>query len=130
MSAKTRNLIGDENGTEVIKVLLDDYMTLLHKAECLSVSSNLDVDQTFYASFSLYYDALRKTIPVYTKARNYLTSKSYNEKKIKLTFDCPTLADGWDKNKEKDNACIILRRDGLYYLGIMESGSKKLLDKD
>lgn len=130
MSAKTRNLIGDENGTEVIKVLLDDYMTLLHKAECLSVSSNLDVDQTFYASFSLYYDALRKTIPVYTKARNYLTSKSYNEKKIKLTFDCPTLADGWDKNKEKDNACIILRRDGLYYLGIMESGSKKLLDKE
>ena len=39
-------------------------------------------------------------------------------KKIKLNFDCPTLANGWDENKESSNDAIILRKDGKYYLGV------------
>lgn len=47
---------------------------------------------------------------VYDKVRNYISKKPYsNDEKIKVNFDNPTLLDGWDQNKEKDNFGIILR---------------------
>ena len=60
----------------------------------------------------------------YNKARNYLTKKQYSDKKFKLNFDSPTLAKGWDANKEIDNSTFIMRKfnnergDYDYFLGI------------
>src|SRR5690606_18721367 len=62
----------------------------------------------------------------YNKIRNYLTKKPYSEEKWKLNFDNPTLANGWDKNKETDNTAIILRKGGTYYLGIMKKGDNQI----
>ena len=39
-------------------------------------------------------------------------------------FSNPTLADGWDLNKEKDYTAVIFCRNGMYYLGIMNPKSK------
>ena len=35
---------------------------------------------------------------------------------------------GWDLNKEQDNTTVILRKDGLYYLAIMNKKHKKVFD--
>lgn len=121
--------IGNKAGLiEIVKELMDAYMNLLHKTECLAVSEELDLDKSFYTNFTIYYETLRTVIPLYTKVRNYLTQKPFDEKKFKINFDAPTLADGWDKNKEKDNKAIMLFKDGYYYLAI--SAPKVRLDWD
>lgn len=70
---------------------------------------------------------------VYNKTRNYLTKKEYSTEKFKLNFDSPTLANGWDVNKEKDNSAFIMRkynheREGYdYFLGIWK---KEIIAKE
>lgn len=67
---------------------------------------------------------------IYNKTRNYLTKKQYSTEKFKLNFDSPTLANGWDVNKEIDNSAMIFRKfnverdDYDYYLGIWEKSIK------
>ena len=41
-----------------------------------------------------------------------------------MNFDNPTLANGWDLNKEQANTSVLLRKDGMYYLGIMNPKNK------
>ena len=60
--------------------------------------------------------------------RNRMTKKPYSEEKIKINFDNSTLLSGWDLNKEPDNTCTILRKDGLYYLAIMNKKNNKVFD--
>ncbi len=67
----------------------------------------------------------------YDLVRNYLTKKPQDdakENKLKLNFNNSSLMDGWDMNKEHDNAAVILRKNGLYYLGIIDKKHKKILD--
>jgi hypothetical protein len=70
---------------------------------------------------------------VYNKTRNYLTKKQYSDEKFKLNFDSPTLAKGWDVNKEIDNSAFILRKynnqreDYDYFLGVW---NKNITKKD
>lgn len=124
MQDRPESLINDEVSTRIIKDLLDAYMDFLHKAEALSVSDELDLDKSFYTDFFACYDALRAIIPLYTKVRNYLTRKPYDPEKIKLTFGAPTLANGWDQNKERDNKTILLFKDGKSYLAVTAPGAK------
>lgn len=55
--------------------------------------------------------------------RNFLTKKPQDdakENKLKLNFENPSLASGWDVNKEKDNYCIILQNNnGELFLAIV-----------
>jgi hypothetical protein len=46
-----------------------------------------------------------------------------------LTFENAALADGWDVNKEKDNTCILLRKNDLYFLAIMPQKDKTAFDQ-
>jgi len=71
------------------------------------------------------YDILDDVVPLYNQVRNYITSKPSEEKKLKLMFDSPTLAEGWSTTKEKDYKCLLFEREGLYYLGIINSSSKE-----
>lgn len=69
----------------------------------------------------------------YDLIRNYLTKKPQDDVKenmLKLNFGNETLMDGWDMNKEHDNTTVILRKNGLYYLGIMDTKHKDILDKE
>lgn len=75
-----------------------------------------------------YPNAYDQIVKPYNDLRNFLTKKPYSEEKWKLNFENPTLADGWDKNKESDNFAVILRKEGKYFLGLMKKGNNKIFD--
>jgi len=82
----------------------------------------------FYPSL----DRLLQDYPLpkwYDMIRNYLTRKPYSEAKLKLNFDCSTLLNGRDKNKETQNLSVILRKDGKFYLAIMKKDQNKFFEK-
>lgn len=118
-----RDLITNGERTHQLKQFLDSILELLHfvKPLALDKESILNSDSTFYGGFSQLFDQLNHLIPLYNKIRNYVTQKPYKIEKVKLNFNKPTLADGWDQNKESENLAIILRKSGKYYLGIMDS---------
>ena len=65
---------------------------------------------------------------IYNKVRNYITKKPYSNEKLKLNFQNPQFLGGWDKNKEKDYRTVLLKKDGKYFLGVMEKGNNKIFD--
>lgn len=83
--------------------------------------------ETGYLAF--YEDSRKEIVKAYDALRNYLTKKPYSEEKWKLNFENPTLANGWDKNKEADNAAVILRKDGRYFLGVMKKGKTRIFSE-
>lgn len=115
-----KKLSEDESSVEKIKTLLDSFKMLQHFIKPLSGSGEESTkDERFYSDYSVLKDSLDILTPLYNKVRNYMTRRSYSNDKIKLNFGNATLCDGWDKNKETDNTAVILRKDGLYYLAIM-----------
>ncbi|MBR1537826.1 MAG: type V CRISPR-associated protein Cas12a/Cpf1 [Treponema sp.] len=106
----------------VIKDYLDAVQDLLHRIKPIKV--NGAGDSSFYSIYDSIYSALSEVISVYNKTRNYITKKAASPEKYKLNFDNPTLADGWDLNKEQANTSVLLRKDGMYYLGIMNPKNK------
>ena len=107
-----------------IKAALDSVLDVLHFVKPLHAGEGLDRDEAFYGAFDPLYAALDAFVPLYNKVRNHLTKKPGETERIKLMFENPTLADGWDQNKEKDNTCVLFFRDGLYYLGVMNPDEK------
>lgn len=105
-----------------IKNYLDSVQEVLHLVKSLSVGAELERDMEFYGEFDELYAALDEVVPLYNRVRNYVTKKNCESEKMKLMFDCPTLADGWDENKERQNKAILFEKDGMYYLGICTSG--------
>ena len=125
-----KNLAQDKDSVSKIKSLLEAIKSLQHFVKpLLGNGDESDKDERFYGELSSLWTELDTVTPLYNMVRNYMTRKPYSEKKIKLNFENPQLLGGWDANKEKDYASIILRRDGLYYLAIMDKDSRKLLGK-
>lgn len=123
--------LNNADGTEIVKNLLDSVMEILHKCSVLVVSIEHDLDKDFYNDFLPLYAELENVIFVYNRIRNYLTKKPSDTKKFKLNFGVPSLGDGWDQNKEKDNKAILLFKDGLSYLGIMNpANAPKIKEND
>ena len=116
----------DENQEDVIQIkdFLDAIQDFLHAVNPFVCSNDAAKDNNFYGNFLPFYQQLDLIIDLYNKTRNYLTQKAADGSKFKLTFDLPTLADGWDENKQQANGAIILRRNGLYYLAILNSEEK------
>ena len=113
--------LSNTDGTEIVKNFLDSIMEILHRCSVLVVSIEYDLDKDFYNDFLPLYAELENVIMVYNRVRNFLTKKPSDTKKFKLNFGVPSLGDGWDQNKERDNKAIILFKDGLSYLGIMNA---------
>ena len=113
--------LGNPEGTEIVKNLLDALMNLLHKCSIVVAPEEYDVDKDFYNAFIPLYAEYSNIVFLYNKVRNYLTRKPSDARKYKLNFGVPSLCDGWDLNKEKSNKAILLFKDGLSYLGIMNS---------
>lgn len=115
-----KNLAQDKVNVEKIKSLLDSFKELQFFIKpLLGCGNESDKDERFYASLSAIWDVLDQITPLYNKVRNRMTRKPYSTEKIKLNFENSQLLNGWDLNKERDNTCVILRKEGLYYLGIM-----------
>lgn len=87
-----------------------------------------DRNEDFYNEFERLYAELNLISKIYDRVRNYATKKQFSQDKIKLNFNNPTLLDGWDLNKEQDNLCVILIRDGNYYLALMNRDYRRLFD--
>ena len=127
---ENKNLAQDKTNVAKVKALLDAIKSLQHFVKpLLGMGDESDKDERFYGELASLWTELDTVTPLYNMIRNYMTRKPYSEKKIKLNFENPQLLGGWDANKEKDYATIILHRNGMYYLAIMDKDSKKLLGK-
>ncbi len=114
-----------------IKALLDTLKDLQHFIKpLLGSGEENEKDELFYGNFQMMWDELDTVTLLYNKVRNWLTRKPYSTEKIKLNFDNSQLLGGWDVNKEPDCTGVLLRKDGLYYLGIMDKKSNHIFEAD
>lgn len=123
-------LIQDNDSIQKIKQFLDSVKDL--QAFVKPLLGNGDEngkDERFYGDFLEYWNLLDLITPLYNMVRNYVTQKPYSIEKIKVNFQNPTLLNGWDLNKETDNTSVILRRNGKYYLAIMNNRFRKVFQK-
>ncbi len=118
---------GTDSDVEKLKNFLESIMDIIHFIKPLDLKDeSKEKDLVFYNLFKPLFEQLSKAIMLYNKVRNYVTQKPYSTEKIKLNFENSTLLDGWDVNKEPDNTAVILRKDGYYYLGIMDKKENKI----
>ncbi|MBR3552889.1 MAG: type V CRISPR-associated protein Cas12a/Cpf1 [Clostridia bacterium] len=117
------------SAVESIKTLLDAVKALewLLKPLCGS-GKETNKDEVFYGKFLPLFDALAQIDRLYDRVRNYLTKKPYSKDKIKLNFENPQFLNGWDRNKETDYRCVLLRKDGKYYLAVMDKTAPKVFE--
>lgn len=118
------NLQAEPEAATSIKSFLDEVQNLYHYLKIVDYHGEEQKDSIFYSEFDGIISGLSDIVPLYNKVRNFVTKKPGEVKKVKLNFECPTLADGWDLNKESSNDAIILRKGGKYYLGIRNPNSK------
>lgn len=124
-----KSLIQDKDNVEKIKNFLDSIKNIQHFIKpLLGNKDEADKDGNFYVEFEKLWKELDKITPLYNKVRNYVTKKPYSIEKIKLNFENSTLLAGWDLNKERDNTSVILRKDGLYYLVIIDIDNNKVFE--
>ena len=123
------NLINDKESVSKIKNFLDSLKDLQKFIKpLLGKGDEADKDTRFSGDFQPLWTELDALTPLYNKVRNYLTRKPYSQEKFKLNFENSTLMSGWDQNKERKNTTVILQKDGLYYLGIMNKQNNKIFD--
>lgn len=129
--SEDKKLITDEFAIELIKNLLDSYKALERtlKPFC-GTGKEENRDLTFYGQFIPLFDELSLVDGLYDKVRNYLTQKPYSKDKIKLNFDNPQFLGGWDKNKESDYSCVLLKKSSDFYLVIMNRDSKNIFKEN
>ncbi len=116
--SKSKNLLLNENSIAIIKNLLDEVKYGAEPFRDLFGKRNDDTPSLFQESFNDCNRAYSEFDKLYNLVRNYLTQKPYSTEKFKLTFNYPTLCDGWDVNKESDNRGILLFKGSKFYLGI------------
>lgn len=126
-----KDLAQDKSNVSKIKSFLDSIKDLQHFVKPLMGNGNEpNKDEKFYGEFLVIWDELEKITPLYNKVRNRMTRKPYSQEKIKLNFDNSTLLNGWDVNKESDNTCVLLMKDGNYFLGIINKKYNKIFKSD
>lgn len=131
LAGRHKNLGQSEEDTKCIKDLLDSYKALQHFIKpLLGNGDEADKDNEFDAKLRVAWTLLDIITPLYNKVRNWLTRKPYSEEKIKLNFENAQLLGGWDVNKETDCTSVLLRKDGLYYLAIMDKKHNHAFDID
>lgn len=131
LSGKHGNISQSDAETAIIKGLLDAFKSLQRFIKpLLGNGEEADKDNEFDAKLREAWNTLDIVTPLYNKVRNWLTRKPYSTEKIKLNFENAQLLGGWDVNKEPDCTSILLRKDGLYYLAIMNKKYNHAFDID
>ncbi|MBQ8755943.1 MAG: type V CRISPR-associated protein Cas12a/Cpf1 [Lentisphaeria bacterium] len=118
-----------ENDVDLIREYLDTLQNIFRLLKPLVVESEYGGDIDLLGILTEHYNKLENIIPLYKQTHNYVTKKIIAADKIKLMFNVPTLADGWDVNQERANAAVLLLKDGAYFLGIMNPKSKVDFEK-
>lgn len=131
LAGKHTNLNQSEADIKLIKDLLDSFKALQHFIKpLLGNGDEADKDNEFDAKLREAWNALDVITPLYNKVRDWLTRKPYNTEKIKLNFENSQLLGGWDMNKEPDCTSVLLRKDGKYFLAIMDKKANHSFDCD
>ena len=131
LEGKHANLNQSEADIKLIKDFLDAFKALHHFVKPLLGSGDeADKDNAFYAKLREVWDVLTFITPLYNKVRDWLTRKPYSTEKIKLNFENSQLLGGWDMNKESDCTSVLLRREGKYYLAVMDKRANHSFDCD
>ena len=125
-----KNLQAEKDAATPIKEFLDEVQNLYHYLKMVDYRGEEQKDSAFYSKLDEILTKLAEIVPLYNKVRNFVTKKIGEVKKFKLNFDCPTLADGWDENKESANDTILLKKDGKYYLGVFNPKDKPKFSKE
>ena len=125
-----KNLQQEKNAATPIKEFLDEVQNLYHYLKLVDYRGEEQKDSAFYSKLDEIIEKLEGITALYNKVRNFVTKKPGEVKKFKLNFDCPTLANGWDENKESANDAILLRKDGKYFLGIFNPKDKPKFPKE
>lgn len=119
-------LIKDKESIDLLKKLLDSIKEAEHILKLLKgTGKEVNKDFAFYGEYTECYETLAQVDGLYDKVRNYITQKPYSTDKIKLNFENSQHLGGWDKNKERDYRTVILRKNDLYYLAIMNKNNNK-----
>ena len=112
-----------------IKEYLDAIKDLERDLKLISGSGqDIEKNLSVYSEQEAILLKISKVDSLYNMARNYLTKKPFSIEKVKLNFNSPTLLGGWDRNKEKDYLGVLFLREGKYYLGIIDSNSRKIFE--
>lgn len=131
LAGKHTNLNQSEADVKLIKDLLDAFKALQYFIKpLLGCEEEADKDNEFYAKLYEAWNELDMVTPLYNKVRNWLTRKPYSVEKIKLNFENSQLLGGWDINKEPDCTSVLLRKNGIYFLAIMDKKSNHSFDCD
>lgn len=131
LAGRHANLNQSEADIKLIKDLLDAFKDIQHFIKpLLGNGDEAEKDNDFDARLSAIWNALDIVTPLYNKVRNWLTRKPYSDEKIKLNFENAQLLAGWDVNKEPDCTSVLLRKDGAYYLAIMDKKANHAFDID
>lgn len=121
-----KSLKSDDNSVKIIKSTLDSLMALKNFIKpLLGSSKESDKDIVFYGRFEPLFEKIDEITYLYNKVRNFVSQKPYSTKKIKLNFGNPILLGGWAVKNEISYSSILLIKNNKYYLGIMDSKSKK-----
>ena len=121
---KNKKLAKDNSSIKLIKEYLDVVKELQRAIKPFNGYEGEAIkDERFYGEYIILAEKIDIIKPVYDKVRNYITRKPYSKEKIKLNFDFPTFMNGWDMNKETANGAILLKKDGYYYLGIINKNN-------
>jgi len=139
---KEDNFVINDKSKILIKNFADNVLCIYQMGKYFSLekkrkwnSENLILgdfyDNSEFGYFKYYVGTYEQIVQKYNDIRNYLTKKPWESvKKWKLNFENSTLGDGWDKNKESDNYCLVFKKNKQYFLGIMKKGNTGLfLDK-
>lgn len=127
---KAKGLKSDSKNVGLIKDLLDAIKNLQAFLNSFKGNGDEDKDPVFYGELDECLNNLFEVNSLYNRVRNYITKKPYSDEKIKINFNCPTFLDGWDLNKETSNNGILLRKDGNYYLAVLNNSYKKVLEQE
>ena len=115
-----------------LDALLEFNYILSHFIPKSKTFSKVNKDEEFYNVRKELQEQIfdLEILDLYNQTRNYVTQKPYSLDKIRLTFENPTLLNGWDVNKEDDNTCVLFEKDGCYFLGIINKSSKPKIKFD
>lgn len=113
-------LLKEDRYIEIIKDYLDTVKAIQRLIRPFDgVDFESDKDERFYGEFTTLFEELKAIMSVYDKIRNYITRKPYSKEKIKLNFGYSNFLSGWHINKSSEAGGILLRKDGNYYLGVI-----------
>lgn len=106
---------------DILKEYLDIWMDLRYFIYSFDMDDSVlgNEDSDFMEIVNNIKPYLGEVNATYNMIRNYVTKSNLTKDMVHICFDKPTLANGWDRDKEREYGTYLLRRNDKYYLAII-----------